>query len=160
MTTIHSYTSDQNLHDNSHSDLRRARSAPLSMVPTSTGAAKAIGQVLPALAGKIDGIAIRVPTPNVSYVDFTFTSQQATSKDAINSLFEEASKTHLRGILAYETQPLVSIDFTGNPHSAIVDASGTYVVGDNFCRVAAWYDNEWAFSERMLDVTEMLGTFV
>lgn len=153
MTTIHAYTSDQNIHDGSHKDLRRARAAGLSMIPTKTGAAKAIGLVLPALAGKLSGTAIRVPTANVSLVDLTVTTSKAVNKDRVNAAFVTvASAGSLKGILKTCDAPLVSIDFNGDNASAIVDLTGTQVVGDHFLRVAAWYDNEWGFSCRMLDM--------
>jgi glyceraldehyde 3-phosphate dehydrogenase len=152
MTTIHAYTSDQNLLDNSHSDLRRARAACLSMVPTSTGAAKALSLVLPQMEGRLDGVSVRVPTPNVSMVDLTFTAGKETSVEAINNAIKEASLGALKGVIAYHDEPLVSIDHTHAPQSALFDATGTKVVGGTFCRVAAWYDNEWGFSCRMLDV--------
>ena len=154
MTTVHAYTNDQNLMDNRHGDLRRARAAALSLIPSSTGAAKAIGVVLPQLAGKLDGTAIRVPTPNVSFVDLTFDASKPTSVSEINTLIEKAAKGSMKGVLDMVTEPLVSIDFNHNPHSSSFDASGTKVVDGTFCRVAAWYDNEWGFSVRMLDVAE------
>lgn len=157
MTTIHAYTNDQNVLDGSHKDLRRARACGLSMIPTSTGAAKALGQVLPELDGKLDGTAIRVPTPNVSLVDFTFTASRDTSVSEINQLMEKASAGKMNGVLGYNTAPLVSIDFNRNNNSSIFDATQTYVLNNRFCRVAAWYDNEWGFSVRMLDVAAMLG---
>jgi glyceraldehyde 3-phosphate dehydrogenase len=158
MTTIHSYTGDQNLVDGSHKDLRRARAAALAMVPTSTGAAKTIGAVLPELQGKLDGVAIRVPTPNVSMIDLTFESERPASREAINAAFAQAaSEGPLKGILAVCDEPLVSIDFTHHSASAIVDLTGTKVVDGRFCRVSAWYDNEWGFSCRMLDVAKRLG---
>lgn len=157
MTTIHSYTNDQNILDGTHKDLRRARSAAVSMIPTSTGAAKAIGLVIPELSGKLDGTAMRVPTPNVSYVDLTFNSARATTAKEINEVIEKAANANMKGVLGYNTEPLVSIDFTHNDHSSVFDATGTKVIGDNFCRVAAWYDNEWGFSVRMLDVAVMFG---
>jgi len=157
MTTIHSYTGDQNLVDGSHNDLRRARAAAMSMVPTSTGAAKALGAVLPELAGKLDGTAIRVPTPNVSMVDLTFTSRKEMSKEAINQAIIAASEGTMKNILATSNEQLVSIDFTHHPASSIFDLSGTQVVGKNFARVASWYDNEWGFSCRMLDMALLVG---
>lgn len=157
MTTIHSYTNDQNILDGTHKDLRRARSAAVSMIPTSTGAAKAIGIVIPELSGKLDGTSIRVPTPNVSLVDLTFTSAKPTTIAEINAAIEKASTGKMKGVLEYSTQLLVSIDFTHNSHSAIFDTTGTKVVGGNFCRVAAWYDNEWGFSVRMLDVAVLFN---
>lgn len=157
MTTIHSYTGDQNILDASHKDRRRARAAGLSMIPTSTGAAKAIGLVLPELAGKLGGAAVRVPTPNVSMVDLTFTAARNTSAVEINTLLTQSSEEHLKGILAVSSDKLVSADFNHNPHSAIADLDETHVVGKNLCRVVAWYDNEWAFSMRMLDAALLVG---
>ncbi|MBL0318836.1 MAG: type I glyceraldehyde-3-phosphate dehydrogenase [Alphaproteobacteria bacterium] len=157
MTTIHSYTGDQNVVDGSHRDLRRARACAMSMVPTSTGAAKAIGLVIPELAGKLNGTSIRVPTPNVSLIDFTFTARQDTDKETLVKAFETAAESELKGVLAVCHEPLVSIDFNHNTHSAIVDAKETHVVQKRFCRVAAWYDNEWGFSHRMLDVAALIG---
>jgi len=156
MTTIHSYTGDQNIVDGSHKDLRRGRAAALSMVPTSTGAAKAIGLVLPELAGKLGGVAIRVPTPNVSLVDLTFQAQRDTSKEEINAAILAASQAGLNGVLATCDEPLVSIDFNHHPASSIFDLTGTNVTGKRFCRVSSWYDNEWGFSCRMLDVTKLV----
>ena len=156
MTTIHSYTGDQNLVDGSHKDMRRARAAAMAMVPTSTGAAKAIGLVLPALEGKLGGTAIRIPTPNVSLVDLTFDAGKDVTKEAINEAIIKAASGHLRGVLAVSDEPLVSIDFNHHPASAIFDLTGTQVVGKRFCRVAAWYDNEWGFSCRMLDVAAIV----
>ncbi len=157
MTTIHAYTGDQPVLDTLHKDLRRARAAALSMVPTSTGAAKAVGLVLPELAGKLDGSAIRVPTPNVSVVDLVFISKKATSKDEINNAIEEAANGDLKGILGYNTEPLVSIDFNHDQRSSIFDGSQTQVVGDNLVRIVAWYDNEWGFSNRMSDTATVLA---
>lgn len=156
MTTIHAYTNDQNILDGSHKDLRRARAAGLSMIPTSTGAASALGQVLPNLKGKLDGTSIRVPTPNVSMVDLTFNSAKETSKEAINALIQGHAQK-LRDIISVNHEPLVSVDFNHNPHSAIFDATQTYVVNKRFCRIAAWYDNEWGFSVRMLDVAALVS---
>ncbi|MEI7669622.1 MAG: type I glyceraldehyde-3-phosphate dehydrogenase [Pseudomonadota bacterium] len=155
MTTIHSYTGDQNIVDGSHKDLRRARSAALSMVPTSTGAAKALGLVLPELEGKLNGVAIRVPTPNVSLVDLTFQSGKDTNKEEINHAIIKAANGSLKGVLAVSDEQLVSIDFNHHPASSIFDLTGTYVTGKDFCRVSAWYDNEWGFSCRMLDVARL-----
>lgn len=152
MTTIHSYTLDQRILDTGHKDLRRARAAALSMIPTTTGAAKAVGLVLPELKGKIDGTAIRVPTPNVSLVDFNFNAKKDVTKDSINAALEEASKTYLKGILAVERAPLVSCDFNGNPHSSIVDLQSTMVTGTRMAKVFSWYDNEFGFSNRMVDM--------
>jgi glyceraldehyde 3-phosphate dehydrogenase len=151
MTTIHSYTGDQRLVDTLHPDLRRARAAALSLIPASTGAAKAVGLVLPELKGKIDGTAVRVPTPNVSLVDFKFVAKRSTTKDEINGLMAEAAEGDLRGILAVNDEPLVSIDFNHNPASSIFDLSETHVVDGSFCRILSWYDNEWGFSNRMAD---------
>ena len=152
MTTIHSFTGDQRTVDQSHSDLRRARAASISMIPTSTGAAKALSLVLPKLIGKLDGTAIRVPTPNVSLIDFTFVSKKKTSKEQINKRMISASKTKkLHGILTINDQPLVSIDFNHNSSSSIFDLTQTQVVNNKFCRVLSWYDNEWGFSNRMID---------
>jgi glyceraldehyde 3-phosphate dehydrogenase len=158
MTTIHAYTGDQPVLDTLHKDLRRARGAALSMVPTSTGAAKAVGLVLPELAGKLDGSAIRVPTPNVSMVDLVFISKKPTTKDEVNSAIEEAANGDLKGILGYNTKPLVSIDFNHDQRSSIFDASQTQVVGDNLVRIVAWYDNEWGFSCRMSDTATVLAS--
>ncbi len=159
MTTIHSYTSDQNIHDGSHKDLRRARAAALSMVPTSTGAAKALSLVLPSLEGKLDGAAIRVPTPNVSLVDLKFTATRDTSVSEINELMKDASlKSPLKGVLAYNDEQTVSIDYNHHPASSIFDSTQTKVLQKRFCRAAAWYDNEWGFSLRMLDVAVLAGS--
>jgi glyceraldehyde 3-phosphate dehydrogenase len=150
MTTIHAYTNDQVLVDTYHSDVRRARSATQSMIPTKTGAAAAVGLVLPELNGKLDGLAIRVPTVNVSLVDLTFTANRATTVDEVNQIIRNAANGELKGILVYNTEPLVSIDFNHNPASSIFDASETRVMG-NLVKVLSWYDNEWGFSNRMLD---------
>ncbi|MHA1558203.1 MAG: type I glyceraldehyde-3-phosphate dehydrogenase [Alphaproteobacteria bacterium] len=152
MTTIHSYTADQNLIDGPHSDKRRARAAALSMIPTSTGAAKAVGEVLPNLKGKIDGTAIRVPTANVSLIDFTFVAKAPTSKEKINNIVKEAAQKEFKDIIDTTFVPLVSVDFNHNPHSAIFDEAQTYVTNGYFCRILAWYDNEWGFSNRLCDV--------
>lgn len=157
MTTVHSYTNDQNILDASHKDRRRARAAGVSMVPTSTGAAKAIGLVLPELAGKLGGSAVRVPTPNVSMVDLAFMAGRATSAQEINSLLAQAAEGSLKGVLAVSDEKLVSVDFNHNPHSSIADLHETHVVGGNFCRVVSWYDNEWGFSLRMLDMAALMG---
>lgn len=156
MTTIHSFTGDQRLLDGSHKDLRRARAATLSMVPTSTGAAKAIGLVLPDLAGKLSGTAVRVPTPNVSLVDLTVVTRKNTTVKEIHAAMREAAEGPLKGVLGICDEPLVSCDFNHSPYSSVYDESGTYVTGGNLVRVAAWYDNEWGFSCRMLDVAAML----
>jgi glyceraldehyde 3-phosphate dehydrogenase len=151
MTTIHSYTNDQVLTDVFHKDLRRARSATQSMIPTKTGAAAAVGLVLPELNGKLDGFAVRVPTINVSLVDLSFAARRATSVEEINAALKRASQTSLKGVLAYTDEPLVSVDFNHDPHSSIYDASMTKVIGGTMVKVCAWYDNEWGFSNRMLD---------
>jgi len=156
MTTIHSYTSDQRLIDNSHKDLRRARSAAQSMVPTSTGASKSIGQIIPELKGKLEGLAIRVPTPNVSLVDLVFNSKKKLTIKKINESFLKASKKELKNILEVNEEKLVSIDFNHNPNSAIVDLSLTSTVGSNMGKVSAWYDNEWGFASRMCDLAEYI----
>lgn len=152
MMTIHSYTNDQRILDSSHKDLRRARSAAVSMIPTTTGAAKAVGLVLPELKGKIDGISVRVPTPNVSLVDFTFQAKKETSVSEINDALREAAKGSLKGVLAVEEKELVSVDFNGNPYSSIVDAKTTMVVQGKTVKVLSWYDNEYGFSSRMVDM--------
>ncbi len=153
MTTIHAYTNDQVLTDVFHKDLRRARSATMSQIPTKTGAAAAVGLVLPELNGKLDGFAMRVPTINVSVVDLSFVAKRATSKEEIDAIVTEASKGALKGILGINHDPLVSIDFNHDPRSSIYDATLTKVMGDTLVKVCAWYDNEWGFSNRMLDVT-------
>ncbi|WP_413288548.1 type I glyceraldehyde-3-phosphate dehydrogenase [Bdellovibrio sp. HCB337] len=152
MMTVHSYTNDQKILDAPHKDLRRARAAAVSMIPTTTGAAKNVGLVLPELKGKIDGISIRVPTPNVSVVDFTFTAKKDVTRESVNNALIEASKGALKGILACETKELVSVDFNGNKHSSIVDLASTMTVGPRMVKVLAWYDNETGFSNRMVDV--------
>ena len=153
MTTIHSYTNDQGLTDVFHSDLRRARSATQSQIPTKTGAAAAVGLVLPELNGKLDGFAIRVPTINVSVVDLTFLAARETSKEEIDSILKDASKGELKGVLNYNDQPLVSIDFNHDPASSTYDATLTKVIDGRLVKVLSWYDNEWGFSNRMLDTT-------
>src|SRR5271169_1844442 len=158
MTTIHSYTGDQNTVDTLHSDLRRARGAAMSLIPTSTGAAKAVGLVLPALKGKLDGTAIRVPTANVSLIDFTFDAARETSGDEVNSLMEEAARSNrLHGILGINRAPTVSVDFNHDPHSSTFDVTQTQVLDKRFVRVLAWYDNEWGFSNRMVEVAAYFG---
>jgi glyceraldehyde 3-phosphate dehydrogenase len=157
MTTIHSYTNDQRILDLPHEDLRRARAATLSMIPTSTGAARAIGLVIPELNGKLDGLAVRVPTPNVSLVDLTAQLLRPTSEKDINAAMKAAAEGPLEGILRYCDEPLVSSDFNGTPHSSIFDAEPTRVIGGNFCKVLSWYDNEWGFSNRMKDVALLIG---
>ena len=156
MTTIHSYTSDQRLLDNSHKDPRRARSAGQSIVPTSTGASKALGEIIPELKGKLDGLALRVPTPNVSLVDFVFNSKNKLSVKKINDSFIKASNKELKNVLDTTNERLVSVDFNHNPNSAIIDLSLTSVVGDNMGKVSAWYDNEWGFASRMNDLVEYI----
>ena len=156
MTTIHSYTTDQRLLDNSHKDPRRARSAGQSIVPTSTGASKALGEIIPELKGKIEGLAMRVPTPNVSLVDLVFNSKKKLSINKINDSFKKASKKNLKNILGTNEEKLVSIDFNHNSNSAIVDLSLTNVVGDKMGKVSAWYDNEWGFASRMCDLAEYI----
>ncbi len=156
LNTIHSYTNDQRILDQPHQDLRRARAAGLSMIPTSTGAAKAIGLVMPELAGKLDGFSIRVPTPTVSIVDFTATLEKSTSVEEVNDAFREAAVGALEGILGYSDEPLVSMDYKGDPRSSIVDGLSTAVTGGNMVKVLSWYDNEWGFSNRMVDVTGTL----
>ena len=152
MNTVHSYTNDQALLDVYHSDLRRARAAAHSMIPTKTGAASAVGLVIPELNGKLDGFAVRVPTINVSVIDFTFVTKRATSVDEVNKIMQEAANGALKGILEINEAPLVSVDFNHNPASSIFDVSYTKVIG-NLVKVMSWYDNEWGFSNRMLDVT-------
>ncbi|MBI5190380.1 MAG: type I glyceraldehyde-3-phosphate dehydrogenase [Nitrospirae bacterium] len=152
MTTIHAYTADQSLQDAPHKDLRRARSAAMSMIPTSTGAAKAIGLVMPQLKGKLDGLAIRVPTPNVSIVDLVVELKKATTADEINANMKEAAEGPLKGILEYSDEPLVSIDLNGNPHSSILDSKLTSVMDGNMAKVMSWYDNEWGYSCRVRDL--------
>jgi len=156
-TTVHSYTNDQPIHDFPHRDLRRARAGALSMIPTTTGAAKAVGLVLPSLQGKLDGIAIRVPTANVSVVDLTAELERPASVQAINEAFRAAAVGPLANILAYTDEPLVSVDFNGNPHSAIVDGPSTAVIDGGLAKVLAWYDNEWGYSCRVRDLIRFLG---
>ncbi|HTR63008.1 MAG TPA: type I glyceraldehyde-3-phosphate dehydrogenase [Candidatus Binataceae bacterium] len=158
MTTVHAYTSDQMLHDGPHRDLRRARAAALSMVPTSTGAAKAIGLVLPALKGKLDGIAVRVPTPNVSVVDLTAVVEKATDEKTINAAMKKAAEGPLKGILEYSEGPVVSVDLNGNPASSIFDSPLTKVLGGNLVKIFSWYDNEWGYSNRLADVTAFVAS--
>ena len=157
MTTIHSYTTDQRLLDNSHKDLRRARSAANSMIPTTTGATKSLGDVIPDLKGKVEGVSIRVPTPNVSLVEFVFSSKKNITIEEINNSFQKASKSELKKILDTTDQPLVSSDFNHNSHSAIVDLSLTKVVENKMAKVSAWYDNEWGFACRMCDLANYFG---
>ena len=157
MNTIHSYTNDQRLLDLPHSDLRRARGAALSIIPTTTGAAKAIGLVLPELKGKLDGISLRVPTPNVSIVDFVAEVSKNTSKEEVNEAMKKAADGPLRGILQYSEEPLVSIDFRGNSHSSILDAPYTSVIGGNMVKLLSWYDNEWGYSCRVVDLVKYVA---
>ena len=156
MTTIHSYTNDQNLLDLPHKDLRRARAAALSMIPTTTGAATAVGEVLPELKGRLDGFAMRVPTPNVSVVDLNALVDKKTTAEEVNAALKEASEGALKSYLEYSTEDLVSIDFKGNPHSSIVDAPYTKVMDGDFVKVLSWYDNEWGYSSRCVDLLRML----
>jgi glyceraldehyde 3-phosphate dehydrogenase len=161
MTTIHSYTNDQNTLDQLHSDMRRARAAALSQIPTSTGAARAVGEVLPGLKGKLDGSSIRVPTPNVSVVDLKFIPSRPTTKDEVNALLKAASEAGpLKGVLGYSDEPLVSIDYNGDPRSSTVDSLETAVVDGKLVRVLSWYDNEWGFSNRMIDTTGVVASFL
>lgn len=157
MTTVHAYTADQRLMDAPHKDLRRARAAALSIIPTSTGAARAIGLVIPELKGKMDGVAVRVPTPNVSMLDLVLELEKNASVDDINSAMKEAAEGKMKGIIQYVDEPLVSMDFRGNPHSAIFDALSTMVIDNNFVKVFAWYDNEWAYSTRIGDLTKLIA---
>jgi glyceraldehyde 3-phosphate dehydrogenase len=157
MTTVHAYTGDQMLVDGPHKDLRRARAANLSMIPTTTGAAKAVGLVIPELKGKVDGFAIRVPTPDVSVVDFVAELNQDVTVEDLNRALKNASENSLKGILGFSAEPLVSIDYTGDTHSSIVDSLCTMVIGKRLAKVVAWYDNEMGFSARMCDVTDMIA---
>ncbi len=156
MTTVHAYTNDQNLLDLPHKDLRRARAAAMSIIPTTTGAAKAVGEVMPHLKGKLDGISMRVPTPNVSVVDLVALLDKKATGDDVNAALKAASEGPLKGILQFVTEPLVSIDFRGNPHSCMVDAAYTKVMDADFVKVLAWYDNEWGYSNRCVDLLEKL----
>jgi len=157
MTTVHSYTNDQKILDQIHKDMRRARAAAMSMIPTTTGAARAVGLVLPELKGKLDGSAIRVPTPNVSLVDLTFTPNRDTSVEEINAALKAASEGALKGVLAYTDEPLVSTDFNHDPASSTVDSLETAVIDGKLVRVISWYDNEWGFSNRMVDTAGVMG---
>ena len=158
MTTIHSYTNDQRILDLPHEDLRRARAAAISMIPATTGAAKMIGEVIPELKGKLNGTSIRVPTPNVSIIDLTAELSRKTTVDEINAAFKSAAEGKLKGVLAYNTEPTVSVDYNGNPHSSIFDSTQTAVGDDGkFVKVFSWYDNEWGFSNRMVDVGLFIG---
>ena len=157
MTTVHAYTNDQNLLDLPHKDLRRARAAALSIIPTTTGAAAAVGEVLPQLKGKLDGIALRVPTPNVSVVDLNAIVAKPATAESVNAAFKAAADGPLKGILEYVTAPLVSIDFRGNSHSAMLDVPYTKVMGSDFVKVMAWYDNEWGYSSRCVDLLRFMA---
>ncbi|VAX08217.1 NAD-dependent glyceraldehyde-3-phosphate dehydrogenase [hydrothermal vent metagenome] len=157
MTTIHAYTGDQRVLDTLHSDPRRARACGLSMIPTSTGAARAVGLVLPELAGKLDGTSVRVPTPNVSMIDLTFVAKKSTTIDEINGAIQEAANGRLKGVLAYITEPTVSIDYNHDPASSSFDASQTSVLDGNLVRILSWYDNEWGFSNRMSDTAKVMA---
>jgi glyceraldehyde 3-phosphate dehydrogenase len=156
MTTVHSYTNDQRVLDLTHKDLRRARAAAVSMIPTSTGAAKAIGEVLPALKGKMNGMSVRVPTPNVSLVDLTVLTSKPATVEQVNAAYRRAAEGPLKGILDYSEEETVSVDFNGSPFSASVDGTNTFVIDGNLVKVMAWYDNEWGFSNRMVDLTKMV----
>jgi glyceraldehyde 3-phosphate dehydrogenase len=160
MTTVHAYTNDQPSHDQFHKDLYRARAAALSMIPTSTGAAKAVGLVLPELNGKLDGVSIRVPTPNVSVIDLKFVAKRNTTKDEINGAVRRAAEQQLKGILGFTDQPNVSIDFNHDPRSSIFHMDQTKVMDGNFVRVMSWYDNEWGFSNRMADTAVAMGKLI
>jgi glyceraldehyde 3-phosphate dehydrogenase len=157
MTTVHSYTNDQQLLDLPHKDLRRARAAAVSMIPTTTGAATTVGEVLPGLNGKLDGISIRVPTPDVSVVDLAAILDKRTTAEAVNAAFKEAADGPLKGILAYCTDPLVSADFRGDPHSSIIDALSTRVMDGDFVKILAWYDNEWGYASRCVDLLRLVA---
>jgi glyceraldehyde 3-phosphate dehydrogenase len=158
MTTVHAYTNDQNLLDLPHKDLRRARAAALSIIPTTTGAAAAVGEVLPQLKGKLDGFALRVPTPNVSVVDLNALVSRPATAESVNAAFKTAADGPLKGILEYVTEPLVSIDFRGNSHSAMLDSGYTKVMGTDFVKVLAWYDNEWGYSVRCVDLIRYMAS--
>jgi glyceraldehyde 3-phosphate dehydrogenase len=160
MTTIHSYTGDQPTLDTLHKDLYRARAAALNMIPTSTGAAKAVGLVLPELNGKLDGVSIRVPTPNVSVIDFKFVSKKPTSKDEINGAVKRAAEQQLKGILGYTDAPNVSMDFNHDPRSSVFHMDQTKVMDGTLVRVMSWYDNEWGFSNRMADTAVAMGKLI
>jgi len=157
MTTIHSYTNDQRVQDAPHKDLRRSRAAAVSMIPTTTGAAKAIGLVLPELKGKLNGFAMRVPTINVSVVDFVCTTKKPVTVEAVNKALKDAANSSLKGILAYTDEPLVSIDFLGDSHSSYVDGQMTMVTGTNMVKVISWYDNEWGYSNRLIELAQLVG---
>ncbi len=157
MTTVHAYTNDQRILDLPHNDLRRARAAAMSMIPTTTGAAKAVSLVLPELKGKLDGLAVRVPTPNVSLVDLVVETEKATTVEDVNAALKAAAEGPLKGILAYCEEPLVSIDFNGNPASSSVDAATTSVIGGTMVKVMSWYDNEWGYSNRIVDLVKLMA---
>ena len=157
MTTIHSYTNDQNLQDAPHKDMRRSRAAAVSMIPTTTGAAKAIGLVLPELKGKLNGFAMRVPTINVSVVDFVCTTKKSATAEAVNKALKDAANGPLKGILAYTDEPLVSVDFLGDSNSSFVDGQMTMVTGDKMVKVISWYDNEWGYSNRLIELAQYVG---
>jgi glyceraldehyde-3-phosphate dehydrogenase (NAD(P)) len=157
MTTTHSYTGDQRLLDASHRDVRRARAAAINIVPTSTGAAKAVALVLPDLKGKLNGVALRVPTPNVSMVDFVIQVERPTITEEVNQALKDASQGELKGILDYSELPLVSSDYQGTDASSVVDANLTFVMGGDLVKVMAWYDNEWGYSQRVLDLAELVA---
>jgi glyceraldehyde 3-phosphate dehydrogenase len=157
MTTIHAYTNDQKILDLPHKDLRRARAAAMSMIPTSTGAAKAIGEVLPELKGRLDGIAVRVPTPDGSVVDLVVETKKSTTREEINAAMKAAAEGPMKGILEYCTDPIVSIDVVGNPHSSVFDSLSTNVMGGNLVKVLSWYDNEWGFSQRVVDALLLMA---
>ncbi|HWJ68853.1 MAG TPA: type I glyceraldehyde-3-phosphate dehydrogenase [Sphingobium sp.] len=161
MTTVHAYTNDQRILDQIHPDMRRARAAAMSMIPTTTGAARAVAEVLPELKGKLDGSSIRVPTPDVSVVDLTFTPARDTSVEEVNAALKAAAESGpLKGVLEYVTEPLVSIDFMGNPHSSSVDSLETAVLDGKLVRVLSWYDNEWGFSNRMVDTSKVIASLI
>jgi glyceraldehyde 3-phosphate dehydrogenase len=157
MTTVHSYTNDQNILDLPHKDLRRARAAAMSIIPTTTGAAKATGLVIPELLGKIDGMSMRVPTPDVSLVDLVAEVERETTVDEVNAAMRQAAEGELEGILGYTDEPLVSVDFTGDPRSGIVDGGSTNVTQGRMVKVLAWYDNEWGYSSRVVDLARYVG---
>jgi glyceraldehyde 3-phosphate dehydrogenase len=157
MTTCHAYTNDQRILDLPHEDLRRARAAALSIIPTTTGAAKAVSLVIPELKGKFDGYALRVPTSTVSVVDFTAVLEREATTETLHDAFRKAAEGPMKGILAFETEPLVSIDFKGDPHSSTVDAQFTMVMGGNLCKVVTWYDNEWGYSVRTADLAKLIA---
>jgi len=160
MTTVHAYTNDQHVLDQVHKDLHRARAAAMSLIPTSTGAAKAVGLVLPELKGKLDGVAIRAPVPNVSVVDFKFVAKRSTDKEEVNGAIKRAAEQQLKGILGYHTAPNVSIDFNHDSHSSVFDMEQTKVMDGTLVRVMSWYDNEWGFSNRMADTAVAMGKLI